>query len=161
MKYLSFILFILAGSTFTSCDVRSGIAISEMEKFDSSPTPSISPTPTPEPVDPADIVEVDTTIDGRPITVDGYEIKRSINCTKNNRVMINGNDNTVDIKGVCRRVMVNGDTNKITLDAAIEYVFNGTENTLSYSRFANAKRPLIVENRPGNTIEKIAATKRK
>ena len=72
--------------------------------------------------------------------------------------MINGDGNVVSINGVCRQVMVNGNANEITADAATEFVFNGSENSLKYARFANGKRPIITENRPGNEIEKIAFT---
>ena len=161
MKNLLTIFCILLVATFAACDLRSGIAKQEMEKFNPSPTPSMSPTPTPEPIDPADVVQIDTTQEGPPISIDGFELKRSVNCTKYNRVMINGDESNITIKGVCRQVMINGDKNKITADAAMEYVVNGTENTVNYSKFANGKRPSVIENKPGNTIEKALATNKK
>lgn len=145
----------------SSCDLRSETAKREMEKFTSSPTPPISPTPTLEPIDPADIANVDTSQDGPQISIDGYEQKKSANCTKYNRVMVNGDKSVVTIKGVCRQIMINGDKNQVTAEAAMEYVVNGSENTVGYSKFANGKRPSIVENKPGNTIEKISSTIKK
>ena len=41
--------------------------------------------------------------------------------------------------------------------AATEFVFNGSENTVKYSRFVNGKQPNIVENKPGNVIEQVSA----
>lgn len=156
MKNLIAICCLLAVATFAACDLRSGTAKQEMEKFSGSPTPPISPTPTPEPIDPADIVNVDTSQTGPSISIDGYEIKRSVNCTKYNRVLVNGDKSTITIKGVCRQVMINGDKNSVTADAAMEFVINGSENTVSYSKFANGKRPSVIENKPGNTIEQAA-----
>jgi hypothetical protein len=127
-----------------------------MEKYTSTPTPSISPTPTLEPIDPADIVEVDTRQEGPTISINGYGLSKTIACTKFDPVMVNGDENVVTIKGACRQVMINGDRNKIAADAAMEFVINGIENTVSYSRFANGKRPSVIENKTGNTIEKIS-----
>lgn len=161
MKNWLIIFCVLLAATFAACDLRSGTAKQEMEKFSGSPTPPISPTPTPEPIDPADIVNVDTSQTGPSISIDGYEIKRSVTCTKYNRVMVNGDESTITIKGVCRQVMINGDKNKITADAAMEFVINGSENTVSYSKFANGKRLSVIENKHGNTIEKISPTIKK
>lgn len=156
MKNFIAICCLLAVAIFAACDLRSETAKREMEKFSGTPTPSISPTPTPEPIDPADIVNVDTSQTGPSISIDGYEIKRSVNCTKYNRVLVNGDKSTITIKGVCRQVMINGDKNSVTADAAMEFVINGSENTVSYSKFANGKRPSVIENKPGNTIEQAA-----
>ncbi|MFN6963746.1 MAG: DUF3060 domain-containing protein [Pyrinomonadaceae bacterium] len=138
----------------SSCDLRSETAKREMEKFSGSPTPSISATPTPEPIDPADVVEVDTTLDSATLSVNGDAQKERLNCGKFERVMINGSGSTVHITGACRQIMINGRSNRITADAATEFVFNGSENAVSYSRFVNGQRPLITQNQPGNTVEK-------
>ena len=138
-----------------SCDLRSGIAKENMEKFNPTPTPPFSPTPTPVPIDPADIVVVDIDQEGDVLSVNGYDQKKTINCTKFNRVRVNGDTNLANIKGVCREIMINGDKNEITVDAAMEFVFNGSENKVKYSRFPNGKQPLVTQNRPGNIIEKV------
>ncbi len=142
----------------SACDLRSGIAREEMEKFSPSPTPVFSPIPTPTPIDPADSVAVDTSQDGDVIHINGSKEKKSENCSKFNRVLVNGDDNEIILKGVCRQIMVNGDRNKIKSDAGAEFLFNGSQNTLSYSRYANGKMPTVVENRPGNQIDKIATS---
>jgi hypothetical protein len=124
-----------------------------MEKFDRSPTPLPSPTAVPTPIDPADIVEVDTSQDGDILTVNGDGLKKALDCTKYNQVMINGNSTVSTIKGACRRITVNGDGNQVTADAVMELVFNGTENKITYSRFPNGKQPSLIENQKGNVIE--------
>jgi hypothetical protein len=127
-----------------------------MEKFSGSPTPSVSPTSTPTSIDPADIVQVDTSPDGKTLTVDGHMQKRTVDCKGFDRVMINGNGSAVTVTGACRQIMVNGNGNQITADAASEFVFNGTGNSMKYARFVNGKQPLVIENRSGNIIEKTA-----
>lgn len=152
---------LIFAATLASCDLRSETAKREMEKFSGTPTPSMSQTPTPEPIDAADIASVDTSQDGPPISIDGYEVKRSANCSKYNRVMINGDKSIVTIKGGCRQIMINGDKNTIAAEAAMEYVINGSDNNVSYTKFANGKRPSVIQNKPGNTIEKTTSTTKK
>jgi len=125
-----------------------------MEKFTSSPTPPISPAPTEAPVAPTDILTVDTSLEGPSISIAGYEQKKTATCTKYNRVMVNGDDNTITIKGACSQIMVNGDNNQITAEAAMAFILNGTENTIKYSKYPNGRRPIVTENKSGNIIEK-------
>lgn len=158
MKTLLNIFCILSVAFVASCDFRSGIARENMEKYESTPTPSISPTPTPVPIDPADIVKVDEYQEGDVLSVNIPDIKTIRNCTKFNRITVNGDANVVTITGVCRRIMINGDRNQITVDAAMELVFNGSENKVKYSRYPNGKHPLVIENRSGNIIEKVPAS---
>ncbi len=157
MRVLVTFFFVVMIALLSSCDLRSETAKREMEKFISSPTPPILPAPTKAPIAPADILTVDTTLEGPTISIDGFKQKKTAACTKYNRVMVNGDDNTITIKGSCRQIMINGDGNKISADAAMEFTFNGSENTLNYSKFANGKHPIITENKPGNTIEKTMA----
>lgn len=149
---------VLAIAILASCDVRSGIAKKNMEKYTLTPTqiPGILPTPAGTPIAPADIVEVDVNLDGDLIPINGYGQNKTTACTKFNRVMVNGDANKVTIKGVCRQIMINGDKNEITADAAMEFVFNGSENIVRYSRFPNGKRPSVIENRAGNIVERIS-----
>jgi hypothetical protein len=142
----------------TSCDFRSGTAKEEMDKFSGTPTPTVTPlvTSTPTPIDPADIIQVDTTLEGDTLTVNGSKQNKTLTCKKFDQVMINAGASVVTVSGVCRQIIVNGDGNQITADAAMEFVFNGTENSLKYARFANGRQPIISENQPGNNIEKIA-----
>jgi hypothetical protein len=127
-----------------------------MEKYAYTPAPPIPPTPAGPPVEPADIIEVDTSLQGDMVSVNGYDQKRATACTEFNQMMVNGSGNVVTIKRLCRQIMINGDGNQITADGAMEFVFNGSENVLRYSRFLNGKRPTVIENREGNVIEKIS-----
>jgi hypothetical protein len=151
------ILFLVSLLALESCDLRSGIAKEEMEKFGPSSTPAISPRPAATPIDFGDIVEVDTTSDGDLLSANGDNQNTTTACTEFNRLLVNGDDSVITVKGVCRQIMINGDRNNITADAAMEFVFNGTENIIRYARFPNGKQPSVIENRPGNITEKIAA----
>jgi hypothetical protein len=157
MKVSLTIFCILSIAVFASCDMRSETAKKEMEKFSGTPRPPISPTPVETPVDPADIVQVDVNMDSDLISINGDDLTKTAACKKFDRISVNGNTNVITITAPCRQITVNGDGNQITADAAMEFVFNGTGNTLRYSRFPNGKRPSIVENQAGNTVEKIPA----
>lgn len=157
IKTLPIIFCMLLIALVGSCDVRSEIAKKNMEKYLPSPTPPVVPAPTEAPIDPAESIEVDTALQGDPVSVDGHDQKKTTACPKFNRVVVNGDTNTIRLKGACRQIMINGDKNELIVDAAMEFVLNGSENIIRYSRFANGKRPTIIENRAGNIIEKISA----
>jgi hypothetical protein len=123
-----------------------------------TPAPAITPTPEPTPIDPADIVQLDATQEGTVLTVNGHTQKQTLACTKYDRVYVNGSGSAATISGACRQVMVNGDRNQITADAVTEFVFNGTGNQVTYSRFVNGKMPMIVDNAGGNDVLKVAYT---
>jgi hypothetical protein len=156
MKTIYTAVLLLSIVTVGSCDFRSGTAKEEMEKFSGTPTPTITPTPTQEPVDPADIVQVDTAQEGATLNVSNSTQNKTVTCSKFDKVMVNSSGSEVTINGACRQIMVNGNSNQIKADAAMEFIFNGTGNTLKYSRFVNGKRPAITENQSGNNIEKAA-----
>ncbi len=143
---------------FTACDVRSGTAKREMEKYTSTPTVVVSPTPEGTPIDPADVVTADTLIERGSLSIDGDKQNKTLTCTKLDRVMVNGDNSVVTLKGACGQLMINGDRNKVTSDAVMELVLNGTENNVTYMRFVNGKRPSILENQGGNLIEKAPYT---
>jgi len=155
MKLLLTTFMILCIAFFASCDMRSGTAKEEMEKFSGTPTPTITPTATPTPIDPGDIVQVDTSVEGDVLSVNGQAQKTTLKCDKFNRVMINSGASTITITGACSQIMVNGNGNQITADAASEFVFNGADNSLKYARFANGKQPLVTDNQSANRVEKI------
>jgi hypothetical protein len=156
MKTLQTAILLLSIVAVGSCDFRSGTAKEEMEKFSGTPTPTITPTPTPEPVDPADIVKVDTGIESGMLTVNNSTQNKTVTCSKFDKVMVNSSGSEVTINGACRQIMVNGNSNQIKADAAMEFIFNGTGNSLKYSRFVNGNRPMLTENQSGNNIEKTA-----
>jgi hypothetical protein len=156
--YLALSLFLVTVLVASACDVQSGMSRKSVEKYLPSPTPTFAPTPTPEPIDPADILTVDTSVaDGRMIEINVYDQKRSAKCDRYNRVQLNGDGNTVDLKGGCQQVMINGDRNKVIAEASMEYVLNGQNNTVTYTKFANGKRPTITDNGQGNVIDHAAA----
>ncbi len=157
MRTLLSLLCFLFIATCVSCDLRSGIAKKNMEKYTLTPTPAFPAIAPDESVDPADIVEVDTAVEGELVSINGHRQQTSAECTKFNRLMVNGDSNVIKIKGPCRQIMVNGDGNQVTADAAIQFVFNGSENVLKYSRVVNGKRPAVVESKRGNVIEKVPA----
>jgi hypothetical protein len=155
MKLLLSAVITVSIAVIASCDMRSGTAKEEMEKFSGTPTPTISPTATPTPIDPGDIVQVDTSVEGDVLSVNGQAQKTTLKCDKFNRVMINSNVSTINITGACSQIMVNGSGNQITADAASEFVFNGADNSLKYARFANGKQPFVTDNQSANKVEKI------
>ncbi len=144
-------------AVMASCDFRSGTAKEEMEKWESKPASSVALSPTPTPIDASEIVTIDTNVQGDMLSANGHTQKSSTACTKFNRLLINGDDGVINVTGACRQIMVNGDRNKITVDAAMEFVLNGSENNVKYSRFVNGKAPSVVENKAGNVIEKVGA----
>lgn len=147
---------VLSITVFSACDMRSGTAKEEMEKFSGSPTPTITPAAAQTPINPADIVQVDTNQEGGILTVNATKQEKTLNCSKFNQVMVNSNGRTLTITGACRQIQVNGDDNQITVDAAAEFVLNGSGNNIKYARFVNGKQPVISQNESGNEIEKVA-----
>src|SRR5687767_14179979 len=139
-----FYLAIALIAAIASCDLRSGTAKRNMEKYVSTPAPPISPQPTEAPVDPKDVLAVDTSLEGDMISIAGSDQRTTTTCTKFNRTMVNGDGNRINIKGGCKQLMINGDGNDIIADAAMEIVFNGSTNTVKYARFANGKRPIVI-----------------
>ena len=161
MKVFVATVCLLLAISIAGCDLRSETAKSEMEKFNGTPTPTIAPTPTEAPIDPADVVQVDISVQGEMVNVSGRDLKKSVACPKFNRVMINGSNNVITIEGGCRQISVNGSGNQIISDAALEFTINGAKNIVTYSRFVNGKRPVIKNSAAENTIEKVTASEAK
>ena len=151
------IIFVLA--FVMGCDIQSGIAKKSVEKYMPTPTPTVVPTPPEEPIDPADIVNVDISQQGPLISVNGPEVTKPYNCSRYNRVMINLSNKKVTIKGACSQIMVNGDGNEIAAEGTMEFVFNGSGNKATYTKFPNGKRPRVTDN-GGNLVEKAPADKK-
>ncbi len=159
MKNSLFVLAIVLAAMLASCDVQSGISKQSVEKYAGTPTPTITPTPTEEPVDPADVVQIDTGMTGPTIVISRAEEEKNRTCDKYNRVMLNGSGKVVSIKGACSQLSINGARNEITVEGVAEVVFNGTTNTVRYSRVVNGKRPVVSGNKSGNVIEKASGTR--
>lgn len=152
---IALLTFLIMALALTACG-PSGTAQKEMEKFSGTPTPTFAPTPEQTPVPLSDIVNVDTSQDGPILSVNG-EPTKTLNCDKYNQVSINGDNSVVTLKGACLRVTVNGDGNKITAEAADLFVFNGTGNRATYSRFINGIKPLVTDNQSGNEVSFVRA----
>ena len=144
-----------------ACEVQSDMAKKSVEKYQSSPTPPIvKATPEP-PIDPADVVTVDTSTPGPPISVNQAAGKKPVDCAKFNNVNVNADKQEVVIKGACNKLMINGDGNRITGVAFNEIVINGTDNTIEHSKYLNNRRPVIDDNARGNTVSKVATVEDK
>jgi len=151
------VLIYVSLALFTSCDLRSGTAKEEMEKFNGpSETPVAQPAPTDDPIDPADIIEVNADQPEDRITVNGYGKRQKVICDKLNRVAVNGEGNEVKINGPCRQMMINGDNNTVKMDAAFEIILNGEHSHVEYSGYANGKRPIVTDNGDYNAVEKVS-----
>lgn len=153
MKLLALFLTLIVTCFAVACDVQSGMTKKGLEKYNSSPTPEIKITPEP-PIDPADIATADTAESGQTLVVNRERGKEPLNCSKYNKVAVNGDGYEVKIAGVCKQLMVNGDRNKITGGAFTEIVLNGEENEVNYYKYANGKRPIVTQNAGANIIEK-------
>lgn len=149
MKFYALILSAILLS-FTACDVQSGMTRKALE----TPTPDGRPKATEQPIDPADVVTVDTAQSGPTLVVNRERGKEPLDCSKYNKVTVNGDGYAVEIKGVCKQLMINGDRNTITGGAYTEIIVNGDGNTVEYYKYANGKKPIVTENSGPNTIEK-------
>ena len=152
MKKFAFVMLLSVALFSAACDVQSGIATKSVEKYVPTPTPERSVIPE-EPIDPADVVKVDTT-EGPPISVNPTDDRKAVDCNKYNRLKINGDRKVITVRGICKQVMVNGDNNQVMGTGFAELVLNGHENYVEYTKFANGKRPTIIDNGQGNSISK-------
>ena len=158
MKH-SILVSLIAASMFASgCEVQSGITKKSVEEYQPTPTPSPVATVAEEPIDPADVVQIDTSVEGKNISLDKPWAKLTADCKSYDRVAINTDDQTIAITGACQRVMVNGKGNRVEIAAVSVITVNGDENTVRYSKFINSKRPTVTDNGDGNTVEKSTTT---
>ena len=157
MKPSMLITAILTLAFVAACDVQSGITKKSVEKYEPSPTPPIvKATPEP-PIDPADVVTVDTSTPGPPISLNKAADKKPVDCAKFNNVNVNADQQEIVIKGACNKLMINGDGNHITGVAFNEIIINGTDNKIEHTKYLNNRRPVIDDNASGNTVSKVAA----
>ena len=156
MNKFLFTFIVAVSAAFGGCAAQSEIAKKSVEDLKSSPTPA-RVQQTPEPIDPADVVTVDTTKQGVTLFANENDGKKSLNCKEYNRVMINGSRNEIAITGVCGQIMVNGHGNKVSAVAATEILTYGGQNEVTYSKFANGIRPAVTDSSGSNTISKSTA----
>ncbi len=153
MKYLFLVLSAAISIFAVGCQVESEMAKKGVENYQPSPTPARIAVPV-ETIDPADIVQADITANGPTLFVNESDSKKTLNCTKYNRVMINGAGNEVKITGVCSQIMVNGNRNQIDANAAAEITTYGSENVVKYSKYANGKKPQTKDSSGSNIVSK-------
>ncbi len=156
MKKLALLTALVIGTAVTACDVQSGITKKGLEKFEPSPTPKIN-VPTPVPIDPAEVVNVDVNAGGPNININKPEQKKTFNCDKFNRLIVNADEKDITVEGACRQVMINGDKNKIKVAAVAEVVVNGSDNTVEHWKYANGQHPIVTDNGGSSTISKTTA----
>ncbi len=148
---------VLASAAFIiGCDPQSGIASRSVEKYTTTPTPAKTPEVV-EQIDLADSIAVEATQEGPRISIPPADEKKVVDCKNYNEVRINGDGKTVNIKGVCRQLMINGDRNRIAGVAFTSIVFNGSENVVEHTKYANGKKATLTDNGPANTVTKIEA----
>ena len=155
MKHIILITTVLIILFTAGCDVQSGITKKSVEKYESSPTPEITKATPEPPIDPADIVTVDTSTAGPPIAVNKSAGKKPVDCAKYNNVTVNADQQEVVIKGPCQKLMINGDGNHVTGTAFNEIVINGSDNKIEHLKYINGRRPIIADNAGGNTVTRI------
>ena len=155
MKIIGLYTTLIIFSFAAACDVQSDITKKSVEKYAPTPTPEKT-IQTPKPIDPADIMNVDTAEPGPPLIVNAATGKKPVDCTKYNKLTVNGDGYDITIKGVCRQVMVNGDKNRIVTVGFSEVIFNGFQNVVEYSKYVNGKKPIITDNGRENIIQKFA-----
>jgi Protein of unknown function (DUF3060) len=161
MKNLGLYITLVIFTLFAACDVQSGITKKSVEKYAPTPTPE-KKVEVVEQIDPADIITVDTSVQGPMISINkAEEAKKIVKCDKYNRVMVNGDAKEVKIIGVCSQLMINGNRSKVAAVASAEIIVNGRENAVQYSKYANGKKPLIKDNGDGNTVLKFDPSKPK
>lgn len=156
MKIIGLYTTLIIFSFAAACDVQSGITKKSVEKYAATPTPE-KIVEVVEPIDPADIVNVPAGEPGPPLIVNRATDKKPVDCTKYNKVTVNGDGYDINIKGVCSQVMVNGDKNRIVTVGFSVVIFNGFQNVVEYSKFVNGKKPLITDNGRENMIQKFGS----
>jgi hypothetical protein len=155
MRYLSYVTLSLC-LLFAGCDVQSGITQKSLEKYQPTPTPERI-AQAEEPIDPADVLNIDITAEGPTLSVNTETDKKNLNCDKYNRVTINASGQEVKITGGCSKIVVNGRGNQIAAVGATEIVAYGQNNTIEYSKYVSGKKPLITDSNGTNTITKVSS----
>lgn len=158
MKHATITAALLLSLFMTGCDVQSGITQKSLEKYQPTPTPEKIATPPEEPIDPADVLNADITLDGPTLSVNRETDKKNLNCDKYNRVTVNADEQKVKITGACSKIVVNGRGNQIEAVGATEIISYGQNNTITYTKYVSGKRPLITDTSGTNTIMKVAST---
>ena len=157
MKYATITAALSLSLLITGCELQSGITQKSLEKYQPTPTPEKIATPPEEPIDPADVLNADITLDGATLSVNRESDKKNLNCDKYNRVTVNADEQKVKITGACSKIVVNGRGNEIEAIGATEIIAYGQNNTITYTKYVTGKKPIITDTSGTNMISKVAA----
>ena len=158
MKYATITAALSLSLFITGCELQSGITQKSLEKYQPTPTPEKIATAPEEPIDPADVLNADITLDGPTLSVNRETDKKDLNCDKYNRVTVNADEQKVKITGACSKIVVNGRGNHVSVEGSTEIVTYGQNNTVEYSKYVSGKKPIITDSNGTNTITKVAST---
>src|SRR5262245_21956419 len=75
-------------------------------------------------------------------------------CEANEKVVVSGSDNKVNLTGDCAKVAVMGSKNVVTIEGAARISVMGTDNEVSYKRGVGGKGPNISRMGTGNKVTK-------
>jgi hypothetical protein len=90
---------------------------------------------------------------GAPVIINDNGLTLGVEC-QGNDVTINGNKNTLRLRGECARVFVKGNFNKVTVEAAVAILAPGNKNDITWTRGAGKKAPSISNPGDRNRIQK-------
>jgi hypothetical protein len=79
---------------------------------------------------------------GAAVVLNDNNLTAGVEC-QGNDVTINGNKNTLRLRGECRRVYVKGNFNRVAVEAAVAIYASGNKNDITWSRGAGKKAPSI------------------
>ena len=76
----------------------------------------------------------------------------TFDCGKGGKVVVNGANNRVAIRGGCIKVLINGAQNQVAIESADRIAINGAGNEVLYHRGWTRKAPKIANTGVGNKI---------
>jgi hypothetical protein len=90
---------------------------------------------------------------GAAVTLNDNGLTAGVEC-QGNDVTINGNKNTLRLRGECAKIIVKGNFNKITVEAATAILAPGNKNDITWTRGAGKKAPSISNPGGRNRIKR-------
>jgi len=86
------------------------------------------------------------------ITILENDLSKTIDCA-GGRVIVNGNNNSLILRGECQKVTINGNDNTINIEAVGTIQANGNENVINWTKGAGNQRARITDLGNGNLIK--------